>query len=395
MFKDQYGLARISAEAAWSTGRGAGVKIAVVDSAVDLKHEDLADKLLPGDDFAKDDDPPARGHMHGTHVSGIAAAMTGNAKGVAGTAPDACIMPIRVLGNDGSGEIAWVNAGIKRAADRGAQVINLSLGDDVTFRNIEGSTIETGIEYAWSKQVIVVISAGNDFLFPSGYRDTHAIVVGATDRNDVKAAYSNLPDAKWSIVAPGSEIVSSFPGNNYGQASGTSMAAPHVSGAAAVLRGLGLNAQQTIDRLLATADDIGPEAVYGSGRLNLAKAVQGFAPQTAKFECTSGKQGAGSGGIGSAAAKPSGGSSNPGRTGSQRPGSAPTSPDASNGAVVGSVAPSDQGPEAQGPLEEPGDAADSGSGNPALNIAIAALIALGIGGAIVWSRIRGRAFREI
>src|SRR5207249_216773 len=132
LFPHQWGLTQIKAPDAWAHGAlGAGVTIAIVDTGVDLNHPDLGSKIVAGADLVSGEtctpgDQDLNGH--GTHVAGIAAALTNNGIGVAGTAPDAKIMPVRVLDSTGSGSTDDVAAGIRWAADHGAQVINLSLG---------------------------------------------------------------------------------------------------------------------------------------------------------------------------------------------------------------------------------------------------------------------------
>lgn len=303
MFRSQYGLGKIEAEKAWATGTGVGATVAVVDTGADAAHEDLEAKIVAGYDFIQGDETPQDGNSHGTHVSGIAAAMTNNGIGVAGVAPGACVMPVRVLGNDGSGSTSGVSSGIRWAADHGAEVINLSLGEEVVIRNVAGSSVKAAVEYAYGKGVVVAVAGGNDFLFPSGYRDVDAIAVAATDRKDDKASFSNgVGDARYGISAPGDGILSTVPNNGYASYSGTSMATPHVAGAAAVLRSLGLSRDQTIQRLLDTADDVGlpgKDPVFGSGRLNLAKAVEGLKARGGASACRApSTSGSGSGGGG-------------------------------------------------------------------------------------------------
>lgn len=327
LFNQQWGIQRILAEQAWSISTGAGITVAVVDTGVDLGHEDLSSKMVAGWDFV-DNDPLAqdetagpggdcggRGNPgHGSHVAGIAGAATNNGRGVAGTAPGARIMPVRAMSEHGCGFVDDIVDGIAWAADRGAHVINLSLGDDVIDRNVFGSSLTDAIEYAWVKGAVVAVAGGNDEVFPSGYRNINAIVVGATDQNDNKSTFSNLSEAKWAITAPGSGILSTLPGA-YGTLSGTSMATPHVAGAVAVLRCLGYGKQQAIERLLATADDLGvpgKDPVFGSGRLNLARAVEGKPAGS----CTGGASVGGSSGGGGA----TGGSSSGSRSSSRRPG---------------------------------------------------------------------------
>ncbi|MFP5254902.1 MAG: S8 family serine peptidase [Acidimicrobiia bacterium] len=309
----QWALERIGAEAAWERARGEGITIAVVDSGVDLDHEDLVGQVVGHVSCIGADGDPRRcrgsgqdDNGHGTHVAGIAAAATGNGKGVAAVAPDARILAVRVLadscGGDGcqpEGTAADVAAGIRWATANGADVINLSLGGGA-IQSALGCAFCDAIEEAWAAGVISVVAAGNDAILPAGFGSTPAVVVTATTRDDARASYSNRNDsilegARWPVAAPGGEpeadpddcgtgrdprgIVSTYlddgPGG-YACLAGTSMAAPHVSGALALLRSAGLDPQKSIDRLLATATDLGPpgrDSTYGWGRIDLARAL--------------------------------------------------------------------------------------------------------------------------
>ncbi len=286
----QWGLDVIGADAAHAVGRGAGTVIAVVDTGVDLDHEDLVDRIVPGIDLVDDDRTAQDEHGHGTHVAGIAAATGDNGRGITGVAPRAAIMPVRVLGADGSGSAADVADGVRWAADNGADVINLSLTQ--AGQSVIGSSLAPAIRYAWDRGAVVVVAAGNQFVLSSGFAEEPAIVVSATTRTDGKPSYSNgVGSARWGMAAPGGgcalltcatedRVFSTYwdPGQDdvYAWLAGTSMAAPHVAGAAAVLLSLGLDQQQVVDRLLATATDIGAsgrDSTYGAGRLDLAAAV--------------------------------------------------------------------------------------------------------------------------
>jgi subtilisin family serine protease len=288
----QWGTRIIGAPEAWASGTGRGIVIATVDSGVDLDHEDLRGQILQGKDYVDGDSDPQDGFGHGTHVAGIASAVAGNGRGVAGVAPGAKILPVRVFDDDGEAQEDFA-APIRWATDHGADVINLSAGtvtqglgqDEALF----GPEFRRSIEYAWSKGVIVVVAAGNDFLLSSGYADHSAIVVSATNRRDGKPDFSSgVGNAKWGMAAPGGssttdriedDIYSTYTGNGYKYLRGTSMAAPHVAGAAAVLRGLGLSPQRTVERLLSTAKDVGSkgnDSTFGHGRLDLASAVAGL-----------------------------------------------------------------------------------------------------------------------
>lgn len=308
-FDEQWGLEIVGASEAWEKAQGEGVTIAVVDSGVDLGHEDLADGIGAHVSCVDaDDDPDACSgsgqddHGHGSHVAGIAAAATGNGVGVASVAPGATLMSVKVLepnsAGQATGSLSDVRAGIRWAVDHGADVINLSLGENVVIRNLFGSGLHDAIEEAWEAGVIPVIAAGNtDGLFDSGYRGLPALVVAATTKDDGIASYStDIGDARWGIAAPGGDgganapearkIYSTFWEEGrpdlYGWSSGTSMAAPHVAGGAAMLLSRGFTPRQTVDRLLGTAVDLGPaghDRDFGHGRLDLAAATAGLSPR--------------------------------------------------------------------------------------------------------------------
>jgi len=288
-FEMQWNLAQIGAEEAWGRSTGSGVTIGIVDTGVDIDHPDLRGKI---DATANCVGGTCRDgnafdvHGHGTMVSGIAAAATGNGRGVAGVAPDARLVVAKAIDNDGKGEVADINAAIRWVVDRGAKVVNLSLGDpNFLVVSLLGTPLRPGIDYAWSRGAVPVLASGNENLGVGGlgssnYGDLNALVVGATDKSGGPASYSSgIGTAKWGLVAPGgsaggagNDILSTFPQARYAWVAGTSMAAPHVSGALALLLAQGMTPSAAVERLLATAD----KASCGSGckgRLNAAAAV--------------------------------------------------------------------------------------------------------------------------
>ena len=293
LFPRQWGLDQINAPEAWARGaRGAGTVIAIVDTGVDLNHPDLASKLVQGTDIVagKRDCPPGPQDENG-HGAGIAAAVTDNGIGVAGTAPDAKLMPVRVLDEAGSGSSDDVAAGIRYAADHGADVVNLSLGELPVVSQITplNQEIADSIEHAWSQGSLVVGAAGNE-TFPlcdSPAFERHAVCVGATDSRGLPSYYSNFPNNQemvgvrapgglgsvfceddedvWSTMWPGSDYDCGDTAG-YDTLAGSSMATPFVSGVAALLAGQGLTNEQIVQRLETTSSNHGSyDPIYGWG----------------------------------------------------------------------------------------------------------------------------------
>jgi subtilisin family serine protease len=297
-FAKQWSLAKIGAPQAWAHTTGRGVRVGIVDTGVDLNHEDLAGRVVEGTNCIGSAGDPAKCHGspqddqgHGTHVAGIIAANKDNGIGIAGVAPDAQLVVAKALSAKGEGSEDDINAGIKWVVDHGAKVVNLSLGDpNFIFTSLLGTGMRTGIEYAWSHGAVPVVAAGNSDLFglglgSSNYGNLDALVVGATGPDDKVASYSSpIGSAKWGILAPGGagdgnkdhDIWSTFwqqgKTNSYAALAGTSMATPHVVGAVALLLAEGLTPQQAIDRLIKTADSK-VACDHCSGRLDLAKAT--------------------------------------------------------------------------------------------------------------------------
>lgn len=267
---NQYALGRVRAFGAWEYSQGRGVDIAVVDSGVDQNHPDIG-KIAGQIDFVENDSIADDDNGHGTHVAGIAGALTDNDAGVAGTCPSCRLLIAKVLPADGIGTLNDVIEGIIWSADNGAEVINLSLG-----HNGAVDAEEDAVNYAWNKGVVVTGAAGNDSsserFYPAAY--PRAIAVSATTRDDRLADFSNY--GGWvDLAAPGAGVLSTVPGgyNNY---SGTSMATPHVSALAGLISAQGYSAAQIRNRMESTAADLGPDGKdvgFGHGRIDAYRAA--------------------------------------------------------------------------------------------------------------------------
>ncbi|MGZ4616594.1 MAG: S8 family serine peptidase, partial [Actinomycetes bacterium] len=319
LYAKQYGPQQIHAEQAWATSTGAGAVIAVVDTGVDLTHPDLAGQLVGGATFIGCNPSCGNGDWkgpdgvgqaedtHGTHVSGIAAAATNNnGVGIAGVAPDAKIMPVKVL-EGGRGSYEDIAHGVRWAADHGADVINMSLGglQGTQALSLTGldTTLQDAISYAKGKGVAIIAAAGNDSVpvCNSPGFDEGVLCVVSTDKRELRSAFSSgpiRPDLN-AVAAPGGslvpacgeDIVSTVPagtsasgatcgyGNAYDEYAGTSMATPHVAGVAALLAAQGRSADAIYTALTSTARTPGADArgvftpVYGYGIVDAAAAV--------------------------------------------------------------------------------------------------------------------------
>lgn len=251
LYSQLYGLKKTECEKAWLKSTGKDIIVAVLDTGVDYNHPDIKANMWSkngkhGYDFSDNNDNPQDKNGHGTHVAGTIAATMNNNVGIVGVAPGCKIMAVKIFPN------AYPNVitkALKYAVDNGAKILNNSWGP--TNRRPSSPTIESAIDYVHSKGGICVFAAGNSgddtrYYSPANYSKT--IAVGATDRNDNLTSFSNY-GSDVTVNAPGNRILSLENNTNrYTNKSGTSMAAPHVSGALALH--LSLNPSKTFDDLV-------------------------------------------------------------------------------------------------------------------------------------------------
>ncbi|HEU4964506.1 MAG TPA: S8 family serine peptidase [Bacilli bacterium] len=273
---NQWNLPIIAADQAWQISTGSSdIKVAVVDTGVDLAHPEFKGQLVQGVNFVAGTDNPQDDNGHGTHVSGIIAARTNNLEGIAGLDWAGKIMPVKTMASDGSGSVVDISDGVRWAVDHGARVINMSLGE-----YNDSDYLHDAIKYAYDKGAVIVSAMGNDGIdtpsYPAAYPEV--IAVAANDETTESALFSNW-GPHTSVSAPGVSIPSTYPGKRYVAMSGTSMATPHVAGVAALLLSINpdLTPKDVRHILESTADDLGPEGkdeYYGYGQINVAKAVR-------------------------------------------------------------------------------------------------------------------------
>ena len=305
--------ADIDAPEAWDVTRGSrDVVVAVIDTGVDYNHPDLAPNIwvnareIPGNGIDDDgngyvDDyrgfnfydhtpDPMDNHFHGTHVAGTIGAVGNNGLGVTGVAQNVSIMPLKFLGSNGSGPIS---AAIQAINYTTMMKVRNGVNIRVSNNSWGGGGYSEGLDQAIRENaaagILFVAAAGNSArdtdiypAYPAAYSIENIISVGATDRTDQPASYSNWGRNSVDLWAPGSAILSTTPNNTYSVLSGTSMATPHVSGTAALVfaRNPSMTAVQAKARLMETVDAIVPAVsrpTVTGGRLNAFRAVTGAA----------------------------------------------------------------------------------------------------------------------
>jgi subtilisin family serine protease len=296
-----WGLGKIGATEAWNTFRGSkDFIVADIDTGIDYNHEDLqfnvwrnpnpSDKGdIAGYDFVHDDGLPFDDQGHGTHTAGTIGAVGGNGVGISGVSQRVSLMALKFLDAQGSGDMAGAVKAIDYAIAHGAKVLSNSWGGP---KDSAGQSLQDAVNRANAAGVLFVAAAGNgdqfgngqnnddpsQAAFPAGYNTDGMIAVAATDTNDQLASFSNYGATTVHLAAPGVDVYSTVPGNKYQKDSGTSMACPHVSGAAALLWAANpsWDAAKVKAVLMSSADKLDSltgKTVTG-GRLNLLNALR-------------------------------------------------------------------------------------------------------------------------
>ena len=280
--KTPYGVTMIQAKSMWiESSRGQGINIAVIDSGCDVNHESLKDNIVAVRNFTDEDKKNPNIVIdrlgHGTHVAGIIAA-NGNNNTIVGVAPWANLYVLKAIDRSGSGKVSWVVNAINYAVEKKVDIISMSLGMEE-----DDPKMEKAIKNAIKNNILVVCAAGNEgdgnadifeYSYPASYVDV--ISVGAVDKKGVPAEFSNS-NLVVDLVAPGVDVISTYPNNQFASLSGTSMAAPHVSGSLALIKNWSreefqrdLTQEEIYAQLIKYTKNLGyPRTVQGNGLVYL------------------------------------------------------------------------------------------------------------------------------
>jgi subtilisin family serine protease len=274
-----WNIDRVDAEISWGISTGDPVKVGVIDTGIDLSHPDIKSNIKGGYNAIYPWKSPNDDNGHGTHVAGIIAALN-NSIGVVGVGPNIDLYAIKVLNASGSGYLSDVIEGLDWAVTHGMQIVNMSLG---TSQNVQ--SFHDAIVSAYNAGVVIVAAAGNSggaVSYPAAYPEV--IAVSATDQNNQIASFSSRgPEV--DLAAPGVNIYSTYKGKSYATLSGTSMATPHVTGAAALVidtKKCDLNSdnictpaevQQRLEQTAIDLGDPGKDNLYGYGLVNVYQAL--------------------------------------------------------------------------------------------------------------------------
>lgn len=300
-YPQQWGLPMIGMPTAWNlTGGDPSIVIAVIDSGMELTHDDLSMENvwtnpleaagqpgvdddnngfvddLHGWDWVEGNNNPNDLFGHGTHVAGILVAQINNGVGVAGMAANLRVMPLRVLDGRGSGAVSDLISALDYARRQGAQIVNLSL-----VLRFDSLSLREAVERLYADDILIVAATGNygnQVFWPAVYTET--LAVAAVDQTDRRAVFSNA-GPQTDVAAPGADVLSTYKSNSYYNQSGTSMAVPHVSALAGLIWSLrpDLDRAGVVDLILSTAVDVnaadypGPDPYLGWGRIDAAAAL--------------------------------------------------------------------------------------------------------------------------
>lgn len=300
-------IGRIDASQAWNYGTSSSLVVAVIDTGIDFNHPDLAANIwsnsreitgngidddgngyrddIRGWNFVSNNNNPMDDNGHGTHVAGTIGAVGNNGIGISGVAWNVKLMPLKFLDRDGSGYLSDAVRAVDYARINGARIINASFGGGGF-----SSAMQTAIQRFQQAGGVFVAAAGNEAAnnattasYPANYSLPNVVSVAASTSSNTLAGFSNY-GANVDIAAPGQNILSTLPGGRYGSLSGTSMAAPHVAGALALLWGQSpsLPATELINLVMSNTDSF-PVGKTIHGKLNLGKAaaaLRASAPDT-------------------------------------------------------------------------------------------------------------------
>lgn len=276
----QWNLPMIGMEQSWTISEGSSdVIVAVVDTGIDMNHPEFAGKLVKGYNVLDGSNKPQDDNGHGTHVSGVIAAKTNNADGIAGMSWNSKLMPIKAIGADGSGSAVDIAQGIYWATDNGAAVINLSVGNYTS-----SAALKEACRYAYSNNVVLVAASGNDASnqpsYPAAYDEV--LAVAAVDHRKERAEFSNF--GKYvDVSAPGVDIPSTYIYSDYASLSGTSMACPHVAALASLVRSIhpNMSSGDVMNIIRQSSTDLGAtghDQLYGYGLINVKQALSQAQP---------------------------------------------------------------------------------------------------------------------
>lgn len=292
-FSYQWGLQMVRAPEAWAYATGRGAVVAVIDTGIELEHEDLKGQTVPGRSWAGDGTVTDL-NGHGTFMAGIIAARTNNGKGIAGVAPDARIMPLRLFAaqnTNGGDEVLRpgfhddLAEAIRHAVDNGADIINMSFTTSVApTLSLAGPQVQEALDHAWERGVVLVAAAGNYTMSDICDDVFHerVLCVGAVGANGDPATYTQPTSSPHLVLGPGGDVGASRhsyvvstvngsyvdtnaegePGRRYAVSAGTSAAAGFVAGVAALLVELGLTNEEIVERIEATADLVNPRGLW-------------------------------------------------------------------------------------------------------------------------------------